>query len=438
MSYGIPSSDVLSISSGTQTIASGEVLLELNIRDRIGLTASSFTMDVLELGTIEYDFDFLEDVGNIDDFKITVPRFEFTARESITDTATSDSQSLIEIIRGLDNSDLIVMRLTFRGASDFYYCTREQVEFKFKDRTITFDMQHPFKFASLGYGEVYNNTVFTSNTTSFDTQTIGTIDALTPKNLVEGYLEAFGTTNGVVYESGLYPYGIGNIASQNATVFIFNEDVTTWDGANDFGYATGVVKDLALRDAAIVGTGFGRGFYVSRYSKNPSPAFFKGINVDDLEELEMDIKFKNIRRLDFFVNYTDNTANIEVSNYIVNEYGAYNATLTYNTAVTDLSAGTYDIASATVTFQNSLALPTESSNVVSAYKRVLRIADGAPNVDAGVAISGTILGIDKLNPWDYFIASSNIHPLVDGKYFRPSYLKFDLENDKIEFEAYEF
>lgn len=438
MSYANPASDVLSITSGSQTIASGDISFEMNIRDRVSLSASDFIMDVIDVGAIEYDFDFLEGVGNVDDFKITVPRFDIEVRESIREVTSGEAQSLIEIITGLDNSDLIVLKMTFRGALDYFYCTREQCEFDFLERKIKFEMQHPLKFAAVGYGETYSNAIFSGETFSFDTQGFGTIDALTVRDFIKGYLGAMGASNGVVYESGMYPYGKDNLPSQNDTVFVFNEDVSTWDGANDFGYATTVAKDVALRDAAIMGTGFGRGFYVSRYSKNPTPAFLKSINSDDLEELDLDIKFKNIRRFDFFINYTDNTSNIDVANYIVNEYGLYNANLRYETVATDLDAGNYSVNSGTITRQLSLPLTGEEDNVVSGYKRILRIADGAPNVDAGSYISGTILGIDKLNPWDYFLASSGIHPLVDGRYFRPSYLKFDLQEDKIEFEAYEF
>lgn len=74
---------------------------------------------------------------------------------------------------------------------------------------------------------------------------------------------------------------------------------------------------------------------------------------------------------------------------------------------------------------------TAAPDIMGAYKKALKIGDGT-------IISGEVNDIDTLKPYSYISIDSDIHPAMNGKDFRISKISYNLEEDKIKFEAYEF
>lgn len=72
------------------------------------------------------------------------------------------------------------------------------------------------------------------------------------------------------------------------------------------------------------------------------------------------------------------------------------------------------------------------------YQHILGSYLAALKAKGGLAISGTIKGVDTLKPYQHIRISSTLSPLLDGKDFRLSKVSYDLLEDEIEFEAYEF
>lgn len=76
-------------------------------------------------------------------------------------------------------------------------------------------------------------------------------------------------------------------------------------------------------------------------------------------------------------------------------------------------------------------IESAAPDIIESYKRALKLGDGT-------VISGEINDIDTLRPYNYISIDGSIHPAMDGKDFRISKISYNLEEDKIKFEAYEF
>jgi len=440
MSYTRPSTNVVTIDGGSNTIASGVVAIQFNLANRnSSISGTSFTTEVIKIGSIEFDYDYIESIGDVNEFTINVPRFEVVILDEL-----SGGVNFIDFLNELYPFDLIVAQVTYNNGTDYYYTTRDQCEFSYLDRTIKMDMQAPLKYQALAYGKNYPDVSFPTTTVLFGSD----IDAVTPKDFISTYLRSISSNqeSPKVFSDSFRVTSTSGGFTQGQKEFFFNQDVSTWSAATDFEEATSIVKQLALRDAAVIGSWFGTSYYVPRYFVETSPVGISTqITLDDFEKLELDISYRDIRDYDFSMNFSVNTDNLVVSETI-NDIGRNDVNVSYPTAVPDLAVGEYDFGLTPARFELlNVNTSVPASDLVDAqvvedtFKKVFRVATDLNN-PPGTMISGTILGIDKLKPFQYFYvaADAGVHPLVNGRKFRPSYLNYDIVNDKVDFEAYEF
>lgn len=443
MSYVAPSGNFITVDGGTDVIASGTLRLRLIF----GSTSASYTMNVIDYGAVEVDFNYIEEIGDITEFTINTPSIEFTVLNDL-----SNSGRLIDLITALNANDIIVVEQTYTpsgssSATEYYYSTREQCEFDYLDRSVKISAKHPLKYGQIGFGKTWGTqlsgkkfSVYSYDNTNYDEKT----DSFYSRDLIEQYLDAISDAGTEIYDSSAYSRKFGDTPSENDTDLIFVGPETNADV--NFSSATTSVKSLALGEAAILGNVLGYQFYVPRFSKNYGVA----LTSNNFEELEMDVSFKDVRDYTLEVIYGDNNLDAATLQDIettangnpVNEFGRNDVTVTY-TKMDGVAGCVYEQTALTGNpffylygSGGGYAFPTSfEDNVREAFKKIFRISSGG--VDAGVAISGKILGIDTLKPYQHFSVSST-DGLVDGKDFRPAYLKYDLVNDIIEFEAYEF
>jgi hypothetical protein len=78
MSYVAPSATTVTINSGENIVSSGVIEIELIMA---ASSSQSLTMHVLDYGSIEVDYDYVESVSDVDEFKINVPVSSLTVRE---------------------------------------------------------------------------------------------------------------------------------------------------------------------------------------------------------------------------------------------------------------------------------------------------------------------------------------------------------------------
>lgn len=454
MSFVAPTSNIVVITSGDQSIAAGTLSIVLNVANAANFTSNTFTMDVIEVGSIEMDFDYIEEIGDVNDFTINVPTFDMQIRDEIKDGA--NSESFLDLVTSLDAFDLIVAKITINSRSDYYYTTREQCEFSYIDRKVKLNFKHPLKYGAIGFGKTFS--LLGKEVDLYLDQDVGsdpsTKEAYFVKDLIDQYLLSISESNVVYNYSELYVNeydNYTNTVSNGETVYL---DYSI--AAVNFASATDRIKPIALSEAAIVGNVMGYAFFVPRYSKNSETEVV--LTSDDFEELDLDFSYKNVRRYNLIYNLGtdyDYTANVPETNVTVNDLGQNDVSIDFgligttpaiydtaynngiNTIAVFLSGEILDSGGNTVYYNNVTQPLAFSTKILPSWRRIFRIPQNATD-DAGIAISGKIFGIETLKPYEYFSVGSGIHPLVDNKDFRPSYLKFNLIDDTIEFEAYEF
>lgn len=440
MAYILPTNaNKVLFASSSESVGAGSVSISLTIKNATSFVGSSYVINVINIGSIEVDYNYIKDVGDINDFKVNLPKIEFSVLDAVRLPDGSGEESLVNLISSLSASDVIIVELTFDGSSSYYYCTRDNCEFSFSSRQVKISAIHPIKFGLLPLGTTWGASYFTGKTVVVDYGGGSLTNSVLPRDLIEGYLSRLGDSVSIHYSSVLHQETYTDTFSDNQVVLLPSEYIsgtTVFDDApNDFEVATTRVKQHALSECAIVGNVLGYGFYVPRFDKTLSNK--SQLSADDFLSLDMDTKFKNVRFYTFEAEHTS-VVSVQIVNQAISSTGSvdvsvnfpyptYQATASWSVADSEFERP--GIYSYPVGFEDDLKV---------AFKKVFRVADSGLSIDPGVYISGTITGVSKLKPYQFFNVSSGAHPLVDGKDFRPSYLKYDLVNDTIEFEAYEF
>ena len=68
---------------------------------------------------------------------------------------------------------------------------------------------------------------------------------------------------------------------------------------------------------------------------------------------------------------------------------------------------------------------------------IAQIADGALQMEQSFSVDFEIFGVNTLKPFQYLnLASSGIHPAINGKKIRPTQLEYNLEDDTVKGKGY--
>lgn len=440
MSYQNPTlANDIAITSGPMALASGDLTIEIGIRDAKSLFLDEYRMDVMSFDGIEMDFDFLDQVKDIDSFKMVVPSVSFQIQDTlVSPVSPSSPASFMEIVTALRVTDLIVIKVTFNSRSDYFFSTRDQVGFDVRSRKAKIEGLSPVKYNVAPYNvqNPWGEYLFHGKT-----ETLASVGQVVfPKTFIQEYLNHLSQSPISVFRSDVFNTDYTDVHFDNQPYISFltayNEPAIS--PFNDFFQATTVMKTLALSDAAIMGNMLGYAFYVPRYSKDLGKTF----TADNFLEIgKTDFSFRDIRQFSLRADYGPKTTEISVVNEIINDEGTTDVSIDFRTGQNEYGAVIY-VASLgrfeTPGPDQDVPSSSARQSVINAYKDVFRIPRSLGDVDAGVKIEGKIIGATSMGPHEYFSVFSGVHPSIDGRDFRPSYLKYDLVEDVIEFEAYEF
>jgi hypothetical protein len=243
-----------------------------------------------------------------------------------------------------------------------------------------------------------------------------------PKDLITLYLQAIsGASTVSAYESRIYTKDSTDSFQDGEEQFLFDSEGASELIVGDFGEATTAVKGLALSEAALVGNVLGYTFFVPRYDNTQNVT----LSADDFEELGMDISFKDVRNFrlnNVFDSNPDYGFAFDTGQIVFNQFGANDVQINYNSGIDYLVGAKYFLDTTppinqTAFYYNSASYKYNSlpsgveASITNAYRRIFRIGQ-----TTGVYLSGTILGVDTLKPYEHFaIASGSVDPLVDGK-----------------------
>jgi hypothetical protein len=180
----------------------------------------------------------------------------------------------------------------------------------------------------------------------------------------------------------------------------------------------------------------GYAFYVRRNYVEDVSDNYAEISADDLENFGIEFNARNVRNVDYDFSFTDQTgtARYNPSTQTINSSGAQDLDVTYG-------AGGYK----TVQYDGSDSFD-EIDVTLDGYMTQARIDEvggdskesyeNALGIVSSYQVTFDIFGVGSLKPYQYIEFQNDIHPALNGKKVRASYLEYDLENDLIKGEGY--
>lgn len=238
-----------------------------------------------------------------------------------------------------------------------------------------------------------------------------------------------------------------------------------------------VFVKMARADAAIFGSVFGESFFVSRADRSNDlkvslgPDNFISVSVkqDPVNPRTFDFNYVVGRELDVAESINFSEAVTEIvkmsESTIVNSQGTSTVDINFEpstytsiyevgsldegrnmiitkVALEDTNPNGLDVTAAPVysegddSYEDELGIEQEyinsvSTNIINAYKEALGFG-------TATRISGEIIGIDTVRPYNILNFQSGVHPSLPNKDFRISSMTYDLQKDTVKFEAYSF
>lgn len=391
---------------------------------------SNATMKASSMPSIEIDYDLAESTDDISEFKINTSEIEFTLFDEL-----STGDSFYNLTQNQPDTNGFLLELTILGKVDTYVFTSRDVDFNYLERSCTVRARPAFVYDSNPNAFSLSGSEYTYNESigggSFDVYVVG--------DIMQEWLESQGVSPSDVKNIG------SNVSDQSPSDGEVMAVVATSD-LPSYSDAQNLVISFALTEGAIIGVAMGYAFYVVRTDTSDditlSPSQVENFDILNdnryVRNFNLDFDYgtgsaSSFRRIAFIdgiyapyeeVIYSQGSQDVNVTkNLPLSGSNSIVRRATYNATDLDFDEETGDTASDYVFDGN-----TVSENNVTIYKSVLRIDNSV--------ISGTILGIDTLNPYQSFTLDTGFNDFVDGKTYRPSYLKYNLEDNKIEFEAY--
>lgn len=481
MSYQL--GDDVIISSDNYTVASGQVSFEMRMPYS---SSGNYTMEVIEVGKFEVDFDVQPDFDVNQRFRFNVPELEFTILDGL-----SSGQSFIGLTANMAFEDLISIKVTFNGSSDYYYAQKMDCEFNYDTRKVKIKALYPVAFfKKLEQNPTYSsdlmppdksfviNTIFSGVLVDFNdnpndsTPSAGDLEKTTfVNNFIEGVLSVIGdnatsSISSIFYHQKYSDFFDGSEADGDRAMLM---DVAAGRNLSqgltgEIGYDQAVryLLDFARADGAYFGNILGNAFYVSRGLKDDRAGFSVALTSDNILELEMIRNTEQVGEFSLEIGLFDNGDDsydidlIETINDSIrgddglvvgkkvdfNTAGGIDLDLFPSYSEYVLSGDFFNIDGTSLEIQiddfSQANNHPYTSQTISREQMVFNSYKKALKYDTEFMIKGKVSGITTLKPYQWIDMGSGIHPLVDNKDFRLSKISYDITSDTVEFEAYEF
>ena len=464
---GLPAGDIITLNSGNFTLSGNKTCsLSIVLQDKTGGTNfdSSYGITVLDVGDYEVNFDLQDDASDLTKFLYNVSTFsgKFV-------TKLSNTVDFGDILLQLEFSDIIKVSFTYNGNTDLFLCQKNDFEYDFMSRSVSFKCFSPFKFVDAIQGYNTSSVKVDAHYGGGD-GTIYDYDVVTFRDLIDVYLNTFNTSSIKVQSN--FAFRKTNITGFNSgqslddvTFVVLNaltgNDASKVQGANNIHVIQNhtqlrtAVLSGGLIESAIVGTMFGEAFYVRRnYSSESDANYFSTISSNDLESFN--IKFHSSAVKSISVG-TNDAATPEASE----NFNPLNPQTLALTIPNFAASGNFGFADDTppsipnpqeITAVSEVGgngiftdVPMESNpsagvfytgEALTIYKKILGAVDST-------TFKGTILGITddngfKLKPYEWIKLNTNISAFVkpSNQKVRPSKLKYRFKENKIDFEGY--
>jgi hypothetical protein len=384
------------------------------------------TMKLANMPKISQDFDVQDDVNDLSEFRVNISEISITIFDEL-----GNGNSLFTYIDALGLSDTIQIQVTTPSGTDYFIATKSSCEYDWQARKVSIKAQ-----AALRYDVQVTNYDISSYETSGETNADDGLIVST--DVITAFLEAQGSVPTVKilgHFSSVTKSDISTIpAPTTIRYLIFDSQYV-----NTYAEGQDVVLKLSIVEGAVVGAMMGYAFYVRRnFASTSDSDYYAQIGSSDLKSFGVSFNERHIRNFDSVLAIQDNIDGAQISTStteVIDATGAQDIDINY--FVPDMHTVFFNpspVAKWQLATTGSSALSQSDMNAISdnardSYKKSLGIT-------SSYSVDFEIFGISTLKPYQFIQFDSDIHPTVNSKKVRPSYLEYDLESDTIKGEGY--
>ena len=414
----------------TLTVNTGNVTRQFGtFSSQISMTHTSdvtTTMKLANMPKISQDFDVQDDVNDLSEFRVNISEISITIFDEL-----GNGNSLFTYIDALGLSDTIQIQVTTPSGTDYFIATKSSCEYDWQARKVSIKAQ-----AALRYDVQVTNYDTSSYETSGETNADDGLIVST--DVITAFLEAQGSSPTVKilgHFSSVTKSDISTIpAPTTIRYLIFDSQYV-----NTYAEGQDVVLKLSIVEGAVLGAMMGYAFYVRRnFASTSDSDYYAQIGSSDLKSFGVSFNERHIRNFDSVFAIQDNIDGAQISTStteVIDATGAQDIDINY--FVPDMHTVFFNpspVAKWQLATTGASALSQSDMNAISAdardsYKKSLGIT-------SSYSVDFEIFGISTLKPYQFIQFDSDIHPTINSKKVRPSYLEYDLESDTIKGEGY--
>lgn len=376
-------------------------------------------MSLASMPTIAQDFDLQEETADINELKINLSDITIKIFDGL-----SEGESLFSYIEALALSDTIQIQVTTPSGTDYFISSKASCKYDWRARTVELTGQAALRFDV----EVTGYSIL--DKTSGD-------GWVAPYDVIQKFLSTQGASPTLkIIGSYFDNYDVTDLNS----IPIDDPKYLVLPSTSVNTYAEGKTSFLRLSviESAMIGTMMGYAFYVRRnFNSTSNPDHYASISASDLKNFGVEFNQRSVRNIDYDFRFEDQTGQPTYTfSDTINSAGAQDLDILYVAA--GYRSVEWDGSNwVEVEFGNPSALEigspdgitTIGSNAKDSYHNAL-------GIESSYKVDFEIFGIRTLNPYQFIEFANDIHPTVNGKKVRPSYLEYDLQNDVVKGEGY--
>ena len=446
----LPTGNVVTVTSTATLSGNKNVQVVMKFEDRDTLTTQSLTGRLADIGSIKMDLDVQEDTDAITDFVYNCGEFNFSMFSEFTNSSGS-KVSFGGFLNDLLVTDLIRVELTYdTNNKDVFLALKTDVSYDEIKRTFSVKCFTPFKFTNqiTAYSVAASKLI----ALTYDDGDIYDYTGVICKDLIDSYLSTIGASTSVNKIQSSFTKTISDIAGTTGSssdvfhIFVQDEgvnaplpalilDTTNKFLADTFENARSAILRLGIVESAIIGSLFGENFYVRRDYNGSDSDFKADITSSDLEDFKIKFNSPNIKSISILAN---NIGSSTPSTAIASVDASATKFMDVNLGLFANSQRLNDTGVQAATVTNPRGLYNESDAGLTLGDDALDIYKKIFGVGTSNLFSFTVLGTEKIKPYQYIELNTSISDFVDSNNnkVRPSSIEYDLKSNKIKVEAY--
>jgi len=378
-------------------------------------------MSLANMPTLTQDFDLQEETADINELKINLSDINIKIFDGL-----SEGESLFSYIEALELSDTIQIQITTPAGTDYFISSKASCRYDWRARTVELTGQAALRFDV----EVTGYSI--ADKTSND-------GWVAPYDLIQKFLSTQGASPTLkIIGSYFDNYDVTDLNSvpidDPKLLVLPSTSVTTYSQAKT------TFLRLSVIESAMIGTMMGYAFYVRRNFNSTSDSdHYASIAGSNLKNFGVEFNQRSVRNIDYDFRFEDQTGQpVYTFSDVINSAGSQDLDIAYIAAgykTVEYDTPLQEWIEVGVTADSALeigspnGITTIGSNAKDSYHNAL-------GIESSYKVDFEIFGIQTLKPYQFIEFANDIHPTVNGKKVRPSYLEYDLQNDVVKGEGY--